>query len=156
MYFVVVGLQTVVLPLLFGTIHLVVAPGSPIAIYGMWWAFWGVGTRLLVAGITQLVKPDITSGIMGESAPSAAERTVTRELAQANIAFGAVGLLALIPGWWPIAGLAGGVYLGLAYLGHLRNRSRNAMETFAMWTDLIVAVIVIAAGVVGLAQVLTN
>lgn len=147
MYFVVVGLQTVVLPLISGIIQLNVSGGDPVLVFGLWWAFWGVGTRLLVAGITQLVKPDLTAGIMGSETASAAEKTVTRELAQANIAFGVAGLLALVPGWWPIAGFAGALYLFFAFLGHVRNPGKNAQEQFALWTDLIVAVVVIGAGV---------
>ncbi|WP_127793872.1 DUF6790 family protein [Agromyces sp. LHK192] len=154
MYFIVVGLQTVALPLVSGLIHLLVVPGDPIAVFGMWWAFWGVGTRLLLAGITQLARPGLTAGIMGSDTPTVAEKTVTRELAKANLAFGVVGLLAIVPGWWPIAGLAGGVYLFLAFLGHVGNRGRNAKEEFALWTDLVVGVVVVGAGLVGLFRVL--
>lgn len=154
MYFVVVGLQTIVLPLATGVVHLLVAPGDPIAIFGLWWAFWGVGTRLLLAGIVQLVKPDVTSGILGGESSGAVQRTLTRELAQANLAFGLVGMLALVPGWWPVAGLAGGIYLLLAFLGHVRNRDRSAMESFAMWTDLLVGAVVVVAGAWGLFGIL--
>ncbi|MBP1076423.1 heme/copper-type cytochrome/quinol oxidase subunit 4 [Microbacterium terrae] len=72
---------------------------------------------------------------------------MTRELAQANIAFGLSGLLALIPHWWPIAGFAGAAYLCFAFLGHLRNPGKNAQEQFALWTDAIVAVVVLVTSV---------
>lgn len=37
-----------------------------LVVFGIWWAFWGVGIRLLVAGISQLVNPGRTAqGILG-------------------------------------------------------------------------------------------
>lgn len=54
-YAVLVIAQRIVLPLVSGAIQLVVvAGGDPILVFGSWWVFWGVGTRLLLAGLAQL------------------------------------------------------------------------------------------------------
>ncbi|MBF4550700.1 hypothetical protein [Pseudoclavibacter sp. VKM Ac-2888] len=61
MYALLVILQTVVLPLIFGGVHLGVAGGNPAIVFGIWFAFWGVGIRLIVAGISQLTNPRRTT-----------------------------------------------------------------------------------------------
>ena len=53
-YFIVVIGQTVVLPVVSGIIELVAVGGDPVLVFGKWWVFWGVGTRLLSAGIAQV------------------------------------------------------------------------------------------------------
>lgn len=60
--------------------------------------------------------------------------------------WGAAGLLALVRDWALPAGLAGGVFLLIAGILHLPKRGKNAQETLATWTDLIVGVVVIALG----------
>lgn len=68
MYALLVILQTVVLPLVFGGVHLGVAGGNPALVFGIWFAFWGVGSRLIVAGISQLANPRrTTQTILGAS-----------------------------------------------------------------------------------------
>jgi hypothetical protein len=48
-YFILVIGQTVVLPIVSGAIQLAVGGGDPVLVLGIWWVFWGVGTRLFVA-----------------------------------------------------------------------------------------------------------
>jgi hypothetical protein len=69
---------------------------------------------------------------------------VTRELSTANIGMGLAGLLALIPVWAPACGVAGGAFLLIAGLMHVTKKNKNASETLATWTDLIVGVVVLA------------
>ncbi|MGC3994685.1 MAG: hypothetical protein QM779_11330 [Propionicimonas sp.] len=140
-YFIGVLLQTVVLPIVFGTVELVMVGGNPIDVYGRWWVFWGVGTRLLVAGTVQLVRPETTAEILGSGDSAPAEHQVTRELATANIGMGLAGLLALAPAWAAPAGLAGGVFLLAAGLMHIAKKGKNAQESLATWTDLLVGVV---------------
>lgn len=82
MYALLVILQTVVLPLLFGGVHLGVAGGNPAIVFGIWFAFWGVGMRLIVAGISQLTNPRRTTqtilGAAHDDAEDAAEGDVER------------------------------------------------------------------------------
>ncbi|ANJ27811.1 hypothetical protein ATC03_14920 [Agromyces aureus] len=145
-YFVLVILQTVALPVISGIIQLTSVGGDPILVFGTWWVFWGVGTRLLVAGIAQVSGKGPTAAILGSSTPSVQEQQLTRELGMANLCMGFAGLLALIPGWALPAGIAGGLYLLIAGIMHVPKKSKNARETLATWTDLIVglAVVVLA------------
>jgi hypothetical protein len=147
---VVVG-QTVVLPLVSGVIELALVGGDPFYVFGKWWVFWGVGTRLLLAGLVQVSGRGATAAILGSSAPSVQEKQLTRELGTANIGMGLAGLVALVPGWALPAGLAGGAFLLLAGLMHVTKKGKNPQETVATWTDLIVgvAVVVLAAWVLG-------
>lgn len=143
-YAILVIGQTIVLPLVSGIAELVLAGGDPVLVLGKWWVFWGVGTRLLVAGIAQVSGKGPTAEILGAARPSAQEVQLTRELGTANIGMALAGLLALVPGWALPAGLAGGVFLLIAGVMHLRKQGKNAKETLATWTDLVVGVAVLA------------
>ncbi len=145
-YLILVIAQTVVLPIVSGVIELATIGGDPVLVFGKWWVFWGVGTRLLVAGVAQVSGKGPTAEILGTSAPSIQEKQLASELGTANIGMGIAGLLALVPGWALPAGLAGGVFLLIAGLLHVAKKGKNPQEALATWTDLIVgaAVIVLA------------
>lgn len=145
-YFILVIAQTVVLPIVSGTIELAITGGDPVMVFGKWWVFWGVGTRLLVAGLAQVSGRGPTAEILGAAVPSRQETQLTRELGTANLGMGLAGLLALIPGWAVPAGLAGGVFLLIAGLIHIGKKNKGPEETLATWTDLVVgfAVVVLA------------
>jgi hypothetical protein len=148
-YFILVIAQTIGLPIISGIIQLAVAGGDPVLVFGMWWVFWGVGTRLLVAGVAQVSGKGPTAAILGSSSTSVQEKQLTRELGTANIGMGIAGLLALVPGWALPAGVAGGVFLLIAGIMHLPKKGKNAQESLATWTDLIVGVaVVVLAGYV--------
>lgn len=154
-YFILVIAQTIVLPILSGVIQLATAGGDPFLVFGTWWVFWGVGTRLLVAGIAQVSGRGPTAAILGAAAPTTQEVQLTRELGTANIGMGIAGLLALIPGWALPAGLAGGLFLLLAGIMHLPKKDKNAQEVLATWTDQLVGAVVVALGCVILVRTLT-
>ncbi|MFZ1382677.1 MAG: hypothetical protein WAS54_07835 [Scrofimicrobium sp.] len=142
-YFVLVILQTVILPIVSGCVELATVGGDPVLVLGKWWVFWGVGTRLLVAGIAQASGRGPTTKILGASESTIQEKQLTRELGTANVGMGLAGLLALVPGWAVPAGLAGGVFLFIAGLLHVTKRDKNAQEALATWTDLIVGAVVL-------------
>ncbi len=146
-YFILVIAQTVVLPVVSGIVELAVGGGDPVLVFGKWWVFWGVGTRLLVAGIAQVSGKGPTTEILGASAPSIQEKQLARELGTANIGMGLAGLLALVPGWALPAGLAGGVFLLIAGVLHVAKKGKNPQETLATWTDLVVGVVVVVLAV---------
>lgn len=155
-YFILVIAQTVVLPIVSGIVELAVAGGDPVLVFGTWWVFWGVGTRLLVAGIAQVSGRGPTAAILGSATASVQERQLTRELGTANIGMGMAGLLAVIPGWAVPAGLAGGVFLLVAGALHVPKKGKNAQETLATWTDLVVGVVVVALAVYVVAESLAG
>lgn len=142
-YFILVIAQTIVLPIASGVAHLAIAGGDPIVTFGMWWVFWGVGTRLLVAGIAQVSGKGPTVEILGGGAPSVQEKQLAGELGTANIGMGLAGLLSLVPGWAPPAGIAGGCFLFIAGLLHVAKRGKNSQEALATWTDLLVGAVVL-------------
>jgi hypothetical protein len=155
-YFILVIGQTIVLPIVSGIIELAVVGGDPMLVFGKWWAFWGVGTRLLVAGIVQVSGKGPTTAILGAVAPSVQERQLTRELGFANVTIGLAGLLALVPGWALPAGFAGGIFLLVAGLMHVSKRNKNPQETLATWTDLIVGAAIVVLAVDVLVRALTG
>ena len=142
MYILLVLLQTLVLPLISTTVHLALAGGNPLMIAGMWWAFWGVGTRLAVAGTSQLANPARTAkGILGIDDPGAEQ--VIHELGYANLSMGLIALVApFVPGWGILGAVGGAIYLGLAGLRHVTKRGKNLDENIATWTDLLVFAVV--------------
>ncbi|MFC8529815.1 DUF6790 family protein [Nocardia sp. NPDC057227] len=110
---------------------------------GIWWAFWGVGTRLLVAGISQLTNPARTAqGILGIEDHGAEQ--VVHELGFANLAMGLVALIAPFVDRGIHAAAAGAIYLGLAGARHVAKRGKGADENVATWTDLLVLAVVTA------------
>jgi hypothetical protein len=142
-YFITVLLTTVGLPIASIVIELLARPeGVLIATAGKWFVFWGVGIRLFLAGISQVVRPAFTaSNILGIK-DTAAEKIV-RELGYANISMGLAGMLSLLsPAWTASAGLTGGLFLGLAGIKHAMNAERSTKENVAMATDLLVACVV--------------
>ena len=78
-----------------------------------------MGVRLFLAGVRQTLQPRYTAstllGIKGEES-----LVLVRELGFANLAMGVIGILSLpLPGWVPAASFAGGIYHGLAGIGHI-------------------------------------
>lgn len=155
-YFILVIAQTVVLPIASGIIELAAVGGDPVPVFGKWWVFWGVGTRLLVAGLAQISGKGPTTEILGASAPSTAELQLIGELGTANIGMGLAGLLSLVPGWALPAGFAGGAFLLVAGLLHVAKPGKNAQESLATWTDLIVGVAVLVLAVDSLIRALSG
>ena len=109
-YFIIVIAQTIALPIASGLWELAGSGGEPILVFGKWWVFWGVGTRLLLAGLAQVSGKGPTAQILGSSNPSVHELQLTRELGTANVGLGLAGLFALVPGWALPAGVAGGLF----------------------------------------------
>ncbi len=143
MYIAVVLLQTLVLPLVFGIGHLVLQGGEPIPVIGSWFLFWGVGTRLLLAGVHQVQKPEYTvQGILGAANADAAH--IAQELGFANICMGLAAVVAFTrPEWWVVGAIPGGLFLLLAGLRHVTKPGKDRDELVATWTDLLVGVAMI-------------
>ena len=140
MYYVLVPLLTIVLPISSVIVEMFIAPGSDLlGLIGKWFTFWGIGVRLLLAGLSQIFNPTMTSRtILGLESSDA--NIVVQELGFANLAIGAVGIISLLmPLWLLPAALTGGLFLGLAGIRHVMKAERNARENIALVTDLIVS-----------------
>lgn len=155
-YFILVIMQTVALPVVSGVIELLAVGGDPILVLGKWWAFWGVGTRLLVAGVAQVSGRGPTTAILGATTPNVQAQQLTRELGTANIGMGVAGLLALVPGWAVPAGIAGALFLLIAGILHIPKKNKNAKETLATWTDLIVGLVVVILAIYTLVRAVSG
>ncbi|MBS9478764.1 hypothetical protein [Ancylobacter radicis] len=146
MYYAIILLTMVVLPVLSiaGELATTSGIGAFLVVSIKWFAFWAVGVRLLLAGITQIWKPAFTvKGILGIDEPRA--HVLAQELGFANVAIGFTGLLSLAFSAWvlPVA-LVGGLFLGLAGINHARRPHRNMRENVAMFSDLWAAIILLA------------
>jgi hypothetical protein len=147
LYFIVVLLTTVGLPIASVAIELLVRPEfGLIAAAGKWFVFWGIGIRLLMAGTSQVLRPSFTaSGIFRIKDPTAEK--IVAELGYANISMGLAGALSLLSqAWIAPAGLAGALFLGLAGIKHAMNSERSAKENVAMTTDLFACIVAICLG----------
>ena len=139
MYMISVVLLLFVLPVISIVVErLVGAHGrSLLVVVGRWFCFWAVGVRLFLAGLRQTTKPAFTAeAIFRVSEPGA--WPIVREVGFANLSMGLLGLLSLWRSEWLIpASIVGGLYYGLAGVGHLGGKERNARETLAMVTDFV-------------------
>jgi hypothetical protein len=108
---------------------------------GKWFVFWGVGVRLFLAGIRQVVQPQFTAERIFEIRDSAAH-PIVREVGFGNLAMGTLGLLTLAkPGFLVPAAIVGGLYYGLAGAGHLLRGHRNFAGQTALVSDLFIFVV---------------
>jgi hypothetical protein len=143
MYIAAVTLLMFVLPVLSVVIESLATHnhGPLLALIGTWFVFWAIGVRLFTAGIRQTLKPGLTSeGILGIKGKES--WTLVRELGFANIAMGLAGIVSLWkPGWDVTVALIGGLFLLLDGCQHLTSRHRNLEENVAMWSDLLIGLL---------------
>jgi hypothetical protein len=142
MYYVITWGLMVVIPAISVLIEQVMTPGADLLLLiAKWFVFWGIGIRLLIAGIRQVLQPAFTARTIFRMEDPSAEKLVI-EIGFGNLAIGLVASLSLL---WPAfvvpLGLTGGLFLGLAGLRHMANANRTAEENAALVTDLIIGVI---------------
>jgi hypothetical protein len=146
MYFVTVILLLVVFPLASVGIEAFrsESPVAYILLIGKWFVFWAAGVRLFVAGIRQVLQPSFTAvEIFSIHEPKAL--AIVRELGFANLSLGLLGFCSLWHKEWVVpAAIVGGLYYGLAGLGHVARGRKNANEYVAMTTDLLAFVVLLA------------
>jgi len=105
---------------------------------GRWFVFWAVGVRLFMAGVMQVARPDFTSQRIFEIKDPTVFGIV-REVGFGNLAMGTIGLASLIyTGWVVPAAVAGGLYYGLAGVGHHVRGGGNFLERTAMISDYLI------------------
>jgi len=110
---------------------------------GKWFVFWGVGIRILTAGLRQAIQPQFTAkdifGITDQR-----PLLVVRELGFANISIGILGTCSLFDGAWLYpAAITGGLFYGLAASQHLLNKERNSLENLVTASDLFMFVVLL-------------
>ncbi len=117
-----------------------------------WFVFWGVGVRLLLAGLRQAIQPSFTAREIFHLASADAE-LIVRELGFANICLGLTAAVSgFVPGWRMAAAFAGGLYFGIAGVIHVGKRPATPNEWIALVSDLYIFAIVAACFVHRLAR----
>jgi hypothetical protein len=146
MYIASVSLLTFILPAasVIAQLFLFKNAAGVLPLVGAWFVFWAVGVRLLIAGLRQVINPTFTAekilNIRG-----AEPLVLVRELGFANISTGVLGLCTIFnSGWIMPAAIVGGLFYGLAGVGHAFKNERNLFENVAMYSDLFVFVILLA------------
>jgi hypothetical protein len=143
MYFATVILLLFVFPVASMGAELVWGHASADAmpLIGKWFVFWAVGVRLFIAGVRQVLQPQFTA----ESIFAIKDRAalpVVREIGFGNLAMGALGLASLArPDWLVPAAIVGGLYYGLAGIGHLVRGASDFNGRVAMISDLAMLVV---------------
>lgn len=138
MYYISVVLLLLVLPAASVIFEAFYSAGADIMwLVGKWFVFWACGVRQFAAGLTQTLKPEFTAKSIFEIDTPAAH-AIVREVGFGNLAMGTLGLSSLFEASWVVpAAIVGGLYYGLAGLGHLI-RQGNSKERFALWSDLAI------------------
>ena len=144
-YFIVVTVLTFLLPAAgFMAEHFINSTPLSFERFARWFIFSAVGLRLFLAGIKQTTDPAFTAKeifhISGtESHP------VVRELGFANLCFGLLGIASLFkPEWRTASAFASGLYYGMAGLLHLIKKPAGTNEKFALVTDVIIFLFLLA------------
>jgi hypothetical protein len=141
-YFALIALLLFVLPIASIRIESMMSPPLSAEMVCKWFAFWAVGVRLALAGLTQMIRPQVTQKILGIAGNES--RILVRELGFANFSFGVLGIASFFaPSWQTPAALAGGIFLLLAGANHLLQPHRNPKENVAMISDLFVGVVLL-------------
>ena len=91
---------------------------SIMSLIGKWYVFWACGIRLLLAGIRQVSQPRFTAAEIF-NLDNIKAFPIVREIGFGNLAMGTLGISTIFrPAWLVPAAGVGGLYYGLAGLGH--------------------------------------
>lgn len=106
-----------------------------------WFVFWPVGVRLFIAGTRQVLQPEFTAkAIFGMS--DAACSPIVREIGFGNLAMGTLGAITIAnAGYITPAAIIGGIYYGLAGVGHVLRGHLNANGRTALISDILIAAV---------------
>lgn len=120
MYFVMVILWLLVLPVASVSAEIALSRHTfpIILLIGQWFVFWAGGVRLFLAGMRQVIQPRFTAEeIFGVHNPDSFP--IVREVGFANLSIGLLGICSIFQAGWVVpAAIAGGIYYGLAGVGH--------------------------------------
>jgi len=116
---------------------------SLLFLIGKWFVFWSVGIRLLAAGARQVIQPRFTAEEIFDI-HDPITFVIIRELGFANLSMGFLGVCSLFRFEWLIpAAIVGGLYYGLAALGHVFRKHKNAHENMATVSAAFIFVVLL-------------
>ena len=144
MYVVIVLLTMLILPV--GSVvieHARLPTEALVPLIGRWFVFWGVGVRLGLAGLRQVVQPRFTAqNIFHMSGDEALP--IVRELGVANLGTALIALISLAaPNFVLPAAITATLFFGFAGAGHMGERDRSLNENIAMVSDIFIAVLLL-------------
>ena len=152
MYIAIVLLLMLIFPLAGIGIEHHASPATPLMLLiGKWFVFFGVGWRLGIAGLCQIIQPRFTAGdIFGLTEPGAL--VLVRELGFANLGAGVVGIASLwMPGFTLPAAIASAIFYAAAGVMHALAKHRGTNENVAMVSDIGIAIVLAAYAIRALA-----
>jgi len=145
MYFALVTLLLLILPVASIITENSLSPHTLGAVFltGKWFIFWSIGVRLFVAGVRQIVEPRFTAEeIFAIRDPGSF--AIVREVGFANLSMGVLGICSIVRvGWIVPAAVVGGLYYGLAGMGHLLRSEKNAKEYLALVSDFFIFLVLL-------------
>jgi hypothetical protein len=114
----------------------------PLELIGKWFIFFGVGIRLLVASVVQMVNPGFTLDMLGADNELL---IVVRELGFANLLLACVALYSVHQREYRILGTGGALFMGFAGMLHVGKigSGMSPKEAVAMWSDLWICLVAI-------------
>ena len=145
MYFALVTLLLLVLPVasIIAEEMLSASTVDLVFLIGKWFVFWSVGVRLFVAGVRQVAGPRFTAEeIFAIRDPGSF--AIVREVGFANLSMGILGICSVVRfGWTVPAAVVGGLYYGLAGLGHLIRSEKNSKEYLPLISDFFIFLVLL-------------
>ena len=104
-------------------------------IVGKWFLFCGVGVRLSVAGLSQILNPGFTAAMLHLDAGA---HVIVQELGFTNLLLGGIALLSLFQPGYRVLATGGAGFMGFAGFLHLSRLSPETTmnETLALISDL--------------------
>lgn len=152
MYIFSVVLLLAILPAVSVILEAALSPHgvSIIGLVGKWYVFFACGVRLQLAGVRQVGQPRFTAAEIFDL-DNVKAFPIVREIGFANLAMGTLGFCTIFRHSWLVpAAVVGGLYYGLAGLGHLLLDQRNVKETVAMLSDGFAFLVLLTVVVNGL------
>jgi hypothetical protein len=145
MYFALVALLLLILPVASIVTENSLSPqtAGAVLLTGKWFVFWSIGVRLFLAGVRQILQPRFTAEeIFAVRDPGSF--AIVREVGFANLSMGVLGICSIVRiGWIVPAAVVGGLYYGLAGIGHLVRSEKNAKEYFALVSDFFIFLVLL-------------
>ena len=143
-YFISVLVLIVVLPVVLSLSEcFIFRTALRFAVFAKWFIFSAAGLRLFAAGLKQAINPSFTARQIFHI-ESTDSYPILRELGFANICLGLLGIISLFkPEWRLASAFASGLYYGIAGLQHLLKKPVSKNECFALWTDLLVFIVLL-------------
>jgi hypothetical protein len=133
LYFILVTLW--VLPTLAIWVEYRRQTGPLLELAGKWFLFIGVGVRLSVAGLSQILRPGFTAAMLHLDTGA---HVIIQELGFTNLLLGGIALLSLFKPGYRVLATGGAWFMGFAGFLHLSRLSRETTtnETIALISDL--------------------